>query len=389
MKKSSPQPDPQNPETQNPDPLYAQVNKQPHRRGGPRIPSPEEIQAANRRQPLQGASPYDTPRGRSNAQENTPYNTPRTGAGGYDTPLSQQPQETPYAPQYPLGATRAAAAAIVGRGSREPSPENPTNPYAVVNLGTGETEFQERINPLYDSPNGSTQDLRHPQKQEEHLYAEIDPRTQSGRAPHKPIESVYAMLGMGAGGGQEPQQRENPLYEGVGRAATPPPQTPKDVVTSKLLQHTDFQYGVRETQEWCKVVYGNQHALNEQLAKVLENPQGADRVLWDLAAHPESAGKLAGRQVLGVKSPDRKAAEEGFSPLCSALERHIDKTKKLHKQFTNELERERGEKQESPERDEHRRHHHRRHHARGQNPDSPEHSPQRQRHGEKGMAYAM
>ncbi|WP_273789441.1 BID domain-containing T4SS effector [Bartonella sp. ML70XJBT] len=382
MKKSHPQPEPQNPETQNPEPLYAQVNK--NRRGGPRIPSPEEIQAANRRQPLQETSPYDTPRGRSNTQENTPYNTPRMGAGGYDTPPSQRPLETPYAPQYPLGATRAAAA---GRSSREPSPENPTNPYAVVNLATGETEFQEQRNPLYDSPSGSTQDLRAPQKQEEHLYAEIDPRTQSGRAPHKPIETVYATLGMGAEGGQESQQRENPLYEGVGRAATPPPQTPKDMVTSKLLQHKEFQYGVRETQEWCTVVFGNPHALNEQLSKILENPQGADKVLWDFAAHPESVGKLAGRQVLGVKSPDRKAAEDGFSPLCSALERHIHKTQKLHKQFTRELER--SEKQESPERDEHRRHHHRRHHARGQSPDSPEHSPQRQRHGEKGMAYAM
>ncbi|WP_273755181.1 BID domain-containing T4SS effector [Bartonella sp. MM73XJBT.G] len=380
MKKSHPEP--QNPETQNPEPLYAQVDKS-RRRGGPRIPSPEEIQAANRRQPLQEASPYDTPRGRSNTQENTPYNTPRMGAGAYDTPPSQRPLETPYAPQYPLGATRAAAA---GRSSREPSPENPTNPYAVVNLATGETEFQEQRNPLYDSPSGSTQDLRAPQKQEEHLYAEIDPRTQSGRAPHKPIETVYATLGMGAEGGQESQQRENPIYEGVGRAATPPPQTPKDMVTSKLLQHEGFQYGVREVQVWCKTVYNNEHALNEQLAKVLEDPQGADKVLWNLAAHPESAGKIAGRQVLGIKSPDRKEAEEGFSHLCSALERHIDKTKKLHKQFTREIER--GEKQKSPERDEH-RHHHRRHHARGQSPDSPEHSPQRQRHGEKGMAYAM
>ncbi|WP_144755412.1 BID domain-containing T4SS effector [Bartonella saheliensis] len=385
MKKSHPQPEPQNPETQNQEPLYAQVNKS-HRRGGPRIPSPEEIQAANRRQPLQGASPYNTPRGRSHTQENTPYNTPRTGAGGYDTPPSQQPRETPYAPQYPLGATRAAAVAAA-RGSREPSPENPSNPYAVVNLGTGETEFEERINPLYDSPHGSKQDLRSSQRPEEHLYEEVGPRTQGGRAPQQPIESVYAKLGMGAEGGQESLQRENPLYESVGRAATPPPQTPKDVVTSRLLQSTEFQYGVRETQEWCKVVYGNPHALNEQLSKILEDPQNADKVLWNLAADPESAGKIAGRQVLGIKSSDRRAAEDAFSPLCSALERHIDKTKKLHKQFTRDLER--GQKQENPERDEHRHHHHRRHHTRGQNPESPEHSPQRQRHGEKGMAYAM
>lgn len=385
MKKSHPQQEPQNPQTQKPEPLYAQVDKS-RRRGGPRILSPEEIQAANKRQPLQ-EDPYDRPRGRE--QTNSPYNTRRMGAGGYDTP-SQRPLETPYAPQnplgrtvyapqYPLGATRAAAA---GRGSREPSPENPTNPYQVTNLGTGEIEFQEQINPLYDSPNGSSEDLRHSPRPEEHLYAEIDPRTQGRRPPHKPLETIYTTLGAGAEGGER-QQQENPLYEGIGRATTPPPRTQKDVITTKLLQDTGFQYGVRETQEWCTIVYGNPHALNKQLAEILDNPQGAEKILWDLAEKPESPGKLAGLQVLGVKSPDRKEAEDGFRHLCSSLERHIHKAQRLHKEFTRDLEKD--QKQESPEH----RHHHRRH-ARGQERNSPEHSPRQQRQGEsRGMAHAM
>ncbi|WP_375683068.1 MULTISPECIES: BID domain-containing T4SS effector [unclassified Bartonella] len=403
MKKSHPQPAPQNPEA-----LYAQVDKS-QRSGGRRIPSE--------------ASPYDRPRGRTNEQKNSPYNTPRTGA--YNTPPSQQPLGTIYAPQYPLGATHAA----VGRGSREPSPENPTNPYAVVNLTSGETEFQEQRNPLYDTSRESTQDLqrspkpeehlytepdfsknsrRSPQKplesvyaklgmgaedgqepqKPEHLYAELDFGANGGLSPHKPLESVYATVGMGAEGGQESQQRENPIYQGVGRGATPPPRTPKDVVTTKLLQSREFQHGIRVTQEWCTVVYGNAHALNEPLAQILDDPKNAERVLWDLAEHPESPAKLAGRQVLGVKSPNRRAAEDGFSPLCSALEKHIRTVQKLHKQFTREQERD--QRQESPERDaEHRHHHHHHRHARGQEQNSPEHSPQRQRHGEKGVAYAI
>ncbi|WP_273758616.1 BID domain-containing T4SS effector [Bartonella sp. AU55XJBT] len=397
MKKSHPQPP-----LQNPDPLYAQVNKPNRRRGGPRIPSPEEVQAANRSQPPLQEDPYDIPRGRAGMQESSPYDTPRGRTGPYNTPSSRQPSETVYAPQYPLGgtiyapqyplgATRAAVNSGA-RGSREPSPENPSNPYAVVNLATGETEFQELKNPLYDSPSGSNQDLRASPKTEESPYAEIDPRTQSRHSPQKPIETVYATLGMGAEGGQESLQRENPIYEGVGRATTPPPRTTKDMVTSKLLQHVNFQYGVRETQEWCRVVYGNEHALNEQLAKILEDPKGAEKVLRDLAENPESPAKLAGRQLLGVKSPDRKEAEDGFPPLCAALERHIHTTQKLHKQFTRELEK--GQKRESPEGSpEHRHHHHHHHHhrhARGQEENSPERSPQRQRHGqEKGMAYAM
>ncbi|WP_254474573.1 BID domain-containing T4SS effector [Bartonella sp. B1098] len=380
MKKSHPHQESQNPETQKPEPLYAQVDKS--RKRGPRTQSPEDLQAANRSQPT--------------LQEDSPYNTPRTEAAGYDTPPSQRPQETVYAPQnplegtiyapqYPLGSTHAA----VRRGSRTPSPDKLVDPYAVVNLATGETESEQRRNPLYDSPSGSDQDLRHPPRPEEHLYAEIDPRTEVRRAPYKPVETIYTTLGMGAEGGQESQQRENPLYEGVGRATTPPPRTQKDVVTTKLLQHTDFQYGVRETQEWCTVVYGNPHALNQQLSEILENPKGAEKVLWSLAANPESVGRLAGSKVLGIKSPDRKEAEEGFRHLCSALERHIDKTQRLHKDFTRDLER--GQKYESPERSpEHRRHHHHHRHARGQEQNSPEHSPQRQRKTEiKGMAHAM
>ncbi|WP_375703596.1 BID domain-containing T4SS effector [Bartonella sp. AD13SXNS] len=448
MKKSHPQPAPQNPAPQKREALYANLSGSGNGSQGP-------LQ--------QEASPYNKPRGKTNEQKNSPYNTQKESA--YETPSSPQPLGTIYAPQYPLGATRAA----VGRGPRDPSPENPSNPYAVVNLASGETEFQERINSLYNSPSGSSQDVRFSQEPEhlyaepdfsensgrsphkplesvyaklgmgaeggqepqkpEHLYAEPDFSENSGRSPHKPLESVYAKLGMGAEGGQEPQepehlyaepdfsenggrsphkplesvdaklgmeteggqesqQRENPTYQGVGRAATPPPRTSKDVITTKLLQSREFQYGVRETQEWCAVVYGNPHALNKQFAQILEDPPNAEKVLWDLLEHPESPAKLAGRQVLGVKSSDRKAAEDGFSPLCSALERHIYNAQKLHKQFTREQERD--QRQESPERDAgHKRHHHHRRHARGQNRESPEHSPQRQKHGEKGFSYAM
>ncbi len=123
--------------------------------------------------------------------------------------------------------------------------------------------------------------------------------------------------------------------------------------------------------------------MNKQLAEILDNPQGAEKILWDLAEKPESPGKLAGLQVLGVKSPDRKEAEDGFRHLCSSLERHIHKAQRLHKEFTRDLEKD--QKQESPEH----RHHHRRH-ARGQERNSPEHSPRQQRQGEsRGMAHAM
>ncbi|WP_375693232.1 MULTISPECIES: BID domain-containing T4SS effector [unclassified Bartonella] len=291
----------------------------------------------------------------------------------------QQPAETVFAPQKPLGNPYDR---LGGRPSDGRRTDRLVNPYSITDLAAQGWQTP------YDTVGGGAQGGRHPHEPE-HLYAELNFDERGEPSPQRPLESVYTTVGMGAEGGQESEQLENPIYQGVGRAATPPPRTPKDVVTTRLLKNVDFQYGVRETQEWCRVVYGNEHALNNHLAKILDNPQSAEQILWELAEHPEGPGKLAGSKILGVKSPSRREAEESFSPLCSALERHIHTAQKLHKQFTREHERERGQRQESPERDPEHRHHHHHHHARGREHNSPEHSPQRQRHGEKGMAFAM
>ncbi|WP_375647472.1 MULTISPECIES: BID domain-containing T4SS effector [unclassified Bartonella] len=292
----------------------------------------------------------------------------------------QQPPTTIYAPQKPLGNPYDRLGGEPSDGRRA---DRLVDPYAVTDL-----EAKGWQTSPYDTVGGDAQG-RHSSHEPEHLYAELEFGERGGLSPQKSLESVYATVGMGAEGRQESEQRENPIYQGVGSGKISPPRTPKDVVTTKLLQNTSFQYGVREIQERCRVVYGNEHALNGPLAKILDDPQNAEQILWDLAENPQSAGKLAGHKILGVKSPSRREAEEEFTHLCSALERHMHNTQKLHKQFTHEHER--GQKQESPERDpEHRHHHHhRRHHTRGQEQNSPEHSPQRQRHGEKGMAFAM
>ncbi|EJF84958.1 BID domain-containing T4SS effector [Bartonella rattimassiliensis] len=334
----------QNQENPNPDPLYARVNKSPKRQ-----PSPEPI-------------------------EKTVY--------APQTPLA----ETIYAPQQP---PEGAYDAPNSRRAPVTSSSKLVEPYEIVNLSTGDPEFQRRTNPLYEpSSNGG----RTPQKPEEHLYSELNFDQDNGHPSQKPVESLYATVGIGAQGGQDSQQLENPLYAGIGSGrTTPPPRSPKDELTTNLLKNVHFQQSVQEVQKWCTIVYDNQHALNQQLAKVLNDPQNAENILWDFAENPESSAKLAGRQLLGVKSSERRAAEDGFSSLFSAFEKHVHITQRLHKEFTRELER--SQRQESPERDtEHGHHHHHRphhRHARGQGLDSPEHSPQRQRHEEKRPSYAM
>ncbi|WP_317993712.1 BID domain-containing T4SS effector [Bartonella gliris] len=268
-----------------------------------------------------------------------------------------------------------------------PDVQHPTKlvaPYLITDLEKeGWLDSESRENPLYDGVGRWAHRRRHPQEPE-HIYAELDFGANDSHSPHNPVENGYATVGMGAHGGQDFQQRENPIYEGLntGRIMRPP-MTPKDEVTSKLLKNVDFQYGVREVQEWCKVVYGNEHALNKQLAKILDNPQQGEAISREVAADPEGIGKLAGQKVLGMKSPSRKEAEAAFIPLCAALDRHVKTAKKLHKHFTREHSR-----HKNLERAQKHHHHHRTREERQNSLQREE--QQRCRHGEeKGMAFWM
>ncbi|WP_375659386.1 BID domain-containing T4SS effector [Bartonella sp. MR30HLJHH] len=362
--------------------LYAKINKPPKEQRNPQqytLQQPPETVYAPQK-------PLDQQNlGASNAEElYTKINKPPKEQRNPQQYTLQQPPETVYAPQKPLGNPYDR---LGGRPSDGRRTDRLVDPYAVTDL-----EARGWQTSLYETVGEDAQG-RHSSREPEHPYAELEfGERGGGRSPQRPLESIYATVGAGAEGGQESQQRENPIYQGVGRGTTTPPRTPKDEITTKLLQNTSFQYGVRETQEWCKVVFGNEHALNEQLAKILDDPKNAEKVLQDLAENPEGPAKLAGRKALGIKSQARKEAEDGFSPLCSALERHIHTTQKLHKQFTREQERERGQRHESPERDLENRHHHhhRHHHAKGREHANPEHSSQQRKHApEKGMAYAV
>ncbi|WP_375673555.1 BID domain-containing T4SS effector [Bartonella sp. TS82HLJMH] len=260
--------------------------------------------------------------------------------------------------------------AKVNKPSRAPHPPHPEE-VTYAEVSTGGSRGQHHHQPS------------------ETVYAEVSTGGDRGRHRHQPSETVYAEVSTGGSRGHHQQQTSQAAHAGASAERTPtPPRSPKDEVTRKLLQNTSFQYGVREVQEWSKVVYGNEHALNKQLSKILDDPKNAEKVLRDLAENPENPAKLAGRKALGIKSQARKEAEDSFAPLCAALERHIHNTQMLHKQFTREQER--GQKHDSSERDSEHKHHHRHHHAKGREHANPAHSSQQRKHAtEKGMAYAV
>ncbi|UTO28076.1 BID domain-containing T4SS effector [Bartonella harrusi] len=333
---------------------------------------------------------------------------------------SHKPEETVYAPQHPPQDANPYA-----RPRSEPTPQRPVDPYAVTDLSENNwrSSLQEPKNwytrqhdrkpepeHLYAEIDVSGNGGRNPTRpletvyaqlniggrggpssapQEEHLYADLDFGRNGGRNPTQSVETVYAKLGMGSGG-PDAEHRENPIYQSPeAKRRTTPPQTEKDLVTSAIAKDKGFQDSLVSVQEWCEIVFGNGHALNKQLAQILDNPSKGRDILQSLMENPECYCKLAGQKTFGIKSQHRKQAEEGFGSLCDAFERHVKTAEKLHRKFTHEHRQDKGvEKgQESPEHRHHRHHH--RHHRRDS--DSPERETQsrgRQQRG-GGMAFAM
>lgn len=201
-----------------------------------------------------------------------------------------------------------------------------------------------------------------PKREEEVLYASVSSVSPSkGRHNNQRREGPetdYTQV--------SPQQR--------GRASLTAEQ--KSVM---LLKDPQVQAYAEEVVHWGKIVYGKDTLFQQQLQDILKDASKGKELSDQLAEDPESMHRLAGRSALGLKSQARRDAEEGFKPLVDA----IDSYTKAVENATERL-------SQTPMAEQKRHHHHHhRHHERGQNQESPEHSPQRQRHGEKGMAYAM
>ncbi|GAA5107827.1 BID domain-containing T4SS effector [Bartonella jaculi] len=339
-----------------PEPVYAKVNKS--NRTSPK-PQPEEVLYAE----------INTGgRGRGQHQHNPSdpvYENVNTGSRG----------QHPHAPETVYAEINTGGR---GRGQHQHNPSDPV--YAELNIGGG----------------GRGQHQRNPSDSD---YENVNPRSK-GQHQHNPSDPVYAELNIGGGGrGQHQRNPSDSDYENVtprgrgqhqhtpdtvyatvkqGGPTSPTHMTLKDKVTSGILKDPGFQGRVERLQGLCTIVYGDQHALNTQLSEILDNPRRGEEILQNLMENPNSPGKLAGQKILGVKSPDRKTAEEGFSVLCAVLEDHVEATRKLHKDLTRGL-----TKQQGHERD---AHHH--HHERHEHQHSPKQDMQRHRE-EKRMAFAL
>ncbi|WP_139412246.1 BID domain-containing T4SS effector [Bartonella mastomydis] len=203
-------------------------------------------------------------------------------------------------------------------------------------------------------------------REEEVVYASvssIDPLSRGGRHNQRQQESEtdYATV--------SPQQR--------GRTSLT-----TDQISVHLLKNPHVQAYGEEIIHWSSIVYGKDNLFQQHLQGILKDPHKGKDLSDQLAENPESMGKLAGRHALGMKSQTRKQAEEGFRHLVNAIDGYTKAVTEARDRILQTPHAEQRRQQEHSQS----HHHHRHHHTRGQEQNSPEHSPRQQKHG---MAYAM
>ncbi|WP_330169094.1 BID domain-containing T4SS effector [Bartonella grahamii] len=215
-------------------------------------------------------------------------------------------------------------------------------------------------------------------------YTEVAP-------PKREAEVTYASVSntSPSRGRHHHQRREGPEtdYTEVAPQQKGRPSLTPDQMSAMLLKNPHVQAYAGEVMHWGQIVYGNDKVFQQHLQGILTNPRAGKELSDQLAENPESIHKLAGRQALGIKSQARKEAEDGFRSLVEAIDGYTKAVTETRERLLQTPHAEQRRLQENSQQTE--RTHHHRHHARGQEQNSPEHNPQRQRHAEKGMAYAM
>ncbi|WP_330167932.1 BID domain-containing T4SS effector [Bartonella grahamii] len=290
---------------------------------------------------------------------------------------------------------------------RAPSPEDEVIYASVRNTTPSRARYHHQRR---EDPETDYTEVAHKKPEDEVLYASVrnttpsrarhhhqrreEPETDYTEVAHKKPEDevLYASVSntSPSRGRHHHQRREGPEtdYTEVAPQQKGRPSLTPDQMSAMLLKNPHVQAYAGEVIYWGKIVYGNDNIFQQKLQGILTDPSKGKELSDQLAEDPESIHKLAGRQALGIKSQARKEAEDGFRSLVAAIDGYTQSVEKAKERLSQTPHAEQRRLQENSQQTE-RTHHHHRHHARGQEQNSPEHNPQRQRHAEKGMAYAM
>ncbi|KEC69210.1 hypothetical protein O7Q_00063 [Bartonella quintana JK 39] len=183
-------------------------------------------------------------------------------------------------------------------------------------------------------------DHKHPRKNpdNETLYATVAPQSQAMSPTREKKEGiVYASL-VHPPHTDHKHPRKNPdnetLYatvasQNLARQSQAMSLTREEMAT-RIQQSPSVQAYQQEVSHWCQIVFGNSRVLQERVQEILQKPNLAEEVSWQVAENPQAFHKLAGISLCGITNSARRHAEAGLSHLCTAIENYGDAVKQAH-----------------------------------------------------------
>ncbi|WP_375631325.1 MULTISPECIES: BID domain-containing T4SS effector [unclassified Bartonella] len=100
-------------------------------------------------------------------------------------------------------------------------------------------------------------------------------------------------------------------------------------IARRVQQDPSVQYGQREIQYWCQIVYDDPFILQYRMEDMHKIPEMGEELVFQIEKDSTSFAPLAGRKTLGIKNGARKAAEENIPTLCTAIKDYADTIKQL------------------------------------------------------------
>ncbi|WP_208434410.1 BID domain-containing T4SS effector [Bartonella taylorii] len=102
-----------------------------------------------------------------------------------------------------------------------------------------------------------------------------------------------------------------------------------EALAEKLVNNSGVESYRSEIDRLSKIIYGNTHALNETMETINIDPSLCSQLAEQIIQNPKSVCKLAGRKMLGIRSPARRRAEEAVPQLVEALHSYSDMTQQI------------------------------------------------------------
>ncbi|EJF78543.1 hypothetical protein MCQ_01263 [Candidatus Bartonella washoeensis Sb944nv] len=119
-------------------------------------------------------------------------------------------------------------------------------------------------------------------------------------------------------------------------------------IADRVQKDPSVLYGQAEIRYWCKLVYNDPLLLQDRTEDIQKVPVMGEELAWQVSNNPTCFSKLAGKQMLGIKSSARKTAEENLSTLCIAIEDYTNTVKQVREKIVQEHQAQQNDQRQSP-----------------------------------------